>query len=241
MLGRLWHILPGNHFNMKFDQATNIWREIEVGLVKQEWGKDFIGKKVLDLGCGEGEIAKEVFGGKCNKGQSFVTGLDNDEGMVRKARKSGVYKEVVLADAGEMPFADGEFEVVFSNSVLEHISKLERVLREVSRVLKPGGLLVATMPSDQLISYIGWGKLYGFLFNKKYNHYHLYSREKWVSLLKKFGLKLVDSYYYLDTKTIGEWHKCLWLNKLGISFKVEKRKFMRLKSGAALAIKVRKL
>ena len=38
---------------MKFDQATSIWREVEVGLLKKEWGKVFRGKKVLDLGCGD--------------------------------------------------------------------------------------------------------------------------------------------------------------------------------------------
>jgi len=232
-------------FLMKFDQATKIWREIEVGLLKQEFlnkGVSFV--KVLDLGCGEGEIAKEVFGGNCNKGQSFVTGLDNDKEMVRKARESGVYNKVILGDAGKMDLKDGEVDLVFSNSVLEHISHLEKVLKEVSRVLKPGGLLIATMPSHKLGEYIGWGRLYSFLFNKKYDHYHLYSKEKWGKLLKEAGLELVDSYYYLDKATIRAWHKCLWIDRLGfnkgVSF-VKEKEYKRLGEGAGIAIKAKKV
>ncbi|MEA3355345.1 MAG: class I SAM-dependent methyltransferase, partial [Patescibacteria group bacterium] len=99
---------------MKFDQATNIWRDVEVGLLKREWGKDFKNKKVLDLGCGEGEIANQVFEKK------IEWGLDNDAKMAEKARKSGVYKKVILGDAKEIPLKNDEVDLVFSNSVLEH-------------------------------------------------------------------------------------------------------------------------
>jgi len=215
---------------MKFDQATSIWREVEVGLLKKEWGKVFRGKKVLDLGCGEGEIGREVMG-------EAEWGLDNDPGMVRKAKKSGAYKKVLLAGAEKIPLKSGEVDMVFSNSVLEHIFHLRRVLNEVSRVLKPGGMLVTTMPSHKLVEYIGLGKVYGWLFNKKYDHYHLYSASKWGELLKQAGLELVDSYYYLDQETVRQWHKCLWLNKLGIRGKVVSRKIKRLEVGAGIAIK----
>ena len=53
---------------MNFDQATNLWREIEIALLTQKWQKYWQGK-ILDLGCGEGELAKELF---FNKGESFV-------------------------------------------------------------------------------------------------------------------------------------------------------------------------
>lgn len=225
---------------MKFDQATKIWRSEEVNLLKREWGKDLKGKKVLDLGCGEGEIAKEIFGESFGK-LRINWGLDNDKEMVRKAKKSRVYKRVILGDAGKMPLKDGEVDLVFSNSVLEHIEQIREVLGEVSRVLKRGGVLVATMPSHKLVEYIGWGKLYGKLFNKKYEHYHLYSASKWRKLLRQAELELADHYYYLDKETAKQWHRCLWLNKLGLKGKVKSRGLKRLSQGAGIAIKAKKL
>jgi ubiquinone/menaquinone biosynthesis C-methylase UbiE len=221
---------------MKFDQATSIWRSEEVGLIKQEWGRDFKGKKVLDLGCGEGEVAREAMGFK------LEWGLDNDQEMVRKAKRSGVYKKVILGEAGKIPLKDNQVELVFSNSVLEHICHLTETLKEVSRVLKKGGLLIATMPSDQLVSYLAWGKIYGWLFNKKYQHYHLYSVSQWTELLREVGLELLDSYYYLDQETIKRWHRCLWLNKLGLKHDYSpKQKMKRQTVGAGIAIKARRV
>ena len=204
-------------------------------LLKQEFKKELSqARKVLDLGCGEGEIAKEVFG------RRVEWGLDNDKKMVKKAKKSGRYKQVIWAGAEKMPLKNGEVDLVFSNSVLEHIFHLKQVLKEVSRVLKKDGLLIATMPSDKLVEYIGWGRLYGWWFNQKYSHYHLYSKDKWRKFLQKAGLELVDSYYYLDRPIIRQWHKLLWLNKLGLKGKVKTGKVRRLSQGAGIAIKVRK-
>ncbi len=212
---------------MKFDQPTLLWRGIEVSLLKQNWGKYFKGK-ILDLGCGDGEIARQVF---LNKGETFVKaewGLDNDKEMVRKAKKSGVYKQVIWGEAAKIELKDGIVDLVFSNSVLEHIKDVEKVLPEVERVLRRGGRLIATMPTDKLGEYLGWGSGYAKWFNRKYHHYHLYSKEKWEGLLLRAGMELVDSYYYLDRPIIKQWHELLWLNKLGI-----KGKPIRLRSGSA--------
>lgn len=223
---------------MNFDQATNLWREIEIVLLKQKWQKYFQGK-ILDLGCGEGKIAREVF---CCKGRTFVTwGLDNDKEMIKKAEKSGVYKQVILAGAEKILLKDGEADLVFSNSVLEHIKDIDQVLKEIKRVLKPGGLLLATMPSHKLGEYLGLGKLYAQWFNQKYHHYHLYSLTNWEELLRRAGLKLVDSYYYLDKPTIRRWHWLLWLNQAGIKIKIKPIKAKTLLKGAALAIMAEKI
>ena len=58
--------------------------------------------------------------------------------------------------------------------------------------------------------------------------------------LTKSGLKLVDSYYYLDKATIKEWHKLLWLNKLGLKLKIKPVRPEKLEIGAALAILAKK-
>lgn len=219
---------------MLLADPSKLWRGIEIALLRQNWGRYFKGK-ILDLGCGEGEIAKEVFGRK------ITWGLDNDKNMIRKARNSGVYKKVLDEDARQISLASGEADLVFSNSVIEHIQDINQVLKEVGRVLKPGGYFIATMPSDQLGEYLGWGKLYAQWFNYKYQHYNLFNLEKWLNLLRKNKLVLVDSYYYLDKTTIKEWHKLLWLNKLGLKLKIKSVKPKRLKTGAGIAILAKKI
>lgn len=219
---------------------SELWRGVEIELLKQKWKKYFTGK-ILDLGCGEGEVARQVF---FNKGESFVKlewGLDNDEEMIKKAEKSGVYKQVILAGAEKIPLKNKTADLVFCNSVLEHIKAIDKVLPEIQRILKPGGWLIATMPTDQLGEYLGWGRLYGWWFNYKYHHYHLYSLENWKKLLQKAGLKVVDSYYYLDRPIIKQWHKLLWLNKLGVKIKIKPIKAEILLKGAAVAILARKI
>lgn len=220
---------------MKFDQATQLWRLIEIELLRRKWGKELRGKRILDLGCGEGKIAREVFG------KQLEWGLDNDQEMIAEAKKSGVYKRVLLADAVKIPLKSKTVDLVFSNSVLEHIRDLESVLREIKRVLKPGGLLIATMPSHKLGDYLGLGKLYAQWFNHKYNHYNLLSLTGWKKRLQQHQLQLVEGYYYLDKPMIKQWHKLLWLNKLGLKGRVRVGEARELPVGAGVAMLARKI
>lgn len=218
-----------------FDQATQLWRVIETELLRRKWGEELGGKRILDLGCGEGEIAQEVFG------KQLEWGLDNDQEMIAKAKKSEVYKRVLLADAVKIPLKSKTVDLVFANSVLEHIKDIDRVLSEVRRVLKPAGLLMATMPSHKLGEYLGWGSWYTWWFNHKYHHYHLYSLDKWRKLLSRHGLRLIDGCYYLDKTTIKQWHKLLWLNKLGLRGRVRVGEARELSVGAGVAMLARKI
>lgn len=213
---------------------SKLWRGIEIALLKENWSEYFKGR-ILDLGCGEGEIAKEVFGRK------IEWGLDKDKKIIIKARNSGVYKKVLGEDASKISLASGIVDLVFSNSVIEHIQDINRVLKEVNRVLKPGGYFIATMPSNRLGEYLGWGKIYASWFNKKYQHYNLFNLSEWKKHLANQRLKLLDSYYYLDQATIKQWHKLLWFNKLGLKLKIKSVRPERLKTGAGIAILAKKI
>lgn len=224
---------------MNLPISTQLWRGIEIGMLQKRWGKFFIsGKDVMDLGCGEGEIAKEVFGGK-----QIEWGLDCDREMVEKAKKCGIYKNVLFESAQSISLPNDSVRMVFSNSVLEHIPNVNLVLKEVSRVLKQGGRFITTMPSNRLGEYLGWGKIYTDWFNNKYNHYHLYDLGVWKKMFEQVGIQIEDSYYYLDQKTIKQWHKLLWKQKLGIgNIQMPKEQIVlrECPSGAAIAILGRK-
>lgn len=194
--------------------AIVLWRAIELKTIFQSLRGKRLLSPILDLGCGEGKIAKVLFG----KGVVDI-GLDNESEMVKAARKSKVYKKVVLGDAQDLPFRNNSLSTVFSNSVIEHIQGIEKVLSEVSRILKPGGLFIFTVPSHKFGDFLFFsllfkkikldflGKKYTQMRNKKLNHYHCYSPRQWGTLLKKAGLKMDNWQYYLSKETLSFWDK----------------------------------
>jgi ubiquinone/menaquinone biosynthesis C-methylase UbiE len=106
------------------------------------------GMSLLDCGCGPGSItvglARAVFPGP-------VVGIDIDESDVSKAEElaralgdqNAAFRR---ADVYSLPFADETFDAVFAHGVLEHLVEPVTALREMARVLKPGGLIGARSP-----------------------------------------------------------------------------------------------
>ncbi len=111
------------------------------------------GQRVLDIGCGEG---RHVIG-TCHN-PCLGVGLDIDRRLLREARRRlaasarampGWIKgqgEFVLADACHLPFVDGAFDHVIACEVVEHVPDDDGLLREAVRVLRPGGVLVVSIP-----------------------------------------------------------------------------------------------
>lgn len=112
------------------------------------------GARVLDLGCGEGRHAIAAW----LKTEAHCVGIDLSLRDLRSAAtKAAEFGAVVpasaagslafgCADALGLPFADHCFDVVICSEVLEHIGPYREVLAEVRRVLRPGGVLVASVP-----------------------------------------------------------------------------------------------
>lgn len=100
------------------------------------------GERVLDLGCGPGESA---FGMIDRQPRASVTGLDVSPSMIRFANLRRRLEplrdrmEFIEGDAMALPFRDGTFDAATGHSFLYLVPDAHRVLREVARVLKPGG------------------------------------------------------------------------------------------------------
>jgi SAM-dependent methyltransferase len=98
------------------------------------------GASLLDLGCGDGGWTMKV---AASVGAQRVLGVEFIDEFARAAGRAGV--EVVAGDLGErLPIEDGSVDVVHSNQVIEHLPKTDAFMREIARVLKPGGYAVVS-------------------------------------------------------------------------------------------------
>lgn len=197
-----------------------LWRAIELKTVDQvlEREKVVLVHPILDLGCGEGKIAEALFG----RGQ-IDYGLDNWQEMVESARRSGVYREVVLGNACKLPFKDRMIGTVFSNCVIEHIEGIDRVLSEVSRVLKDRGVFIFTVPSSnfsrnlslhKIFNFFGFqslAKKYSDFRNRKLNHYNCFRLPEWRKRLEINDLKIENYQFYIAPGTLFIWDLCALL------------------------------
>jgi ubiquinone/menaquinone biosynthesis C-methylase UbiE len=100
----------------------------------------FTGKAVLDLGCGYS--GKAVAYSKHHP--QFICGADISVPVIQEAQayvnRLQIPVAFVGADAGDLPFADATFDIVVSDDGFDHFKQPGRVIAEISRVLKPGGL-----------------------------------------------------------------------------------------------------
>ncbi len=127
------------------------------------------GMRLLDAGCGPGTVtaglARAVVPGE-------VIGLDVAPGVLEHARAHAIEEGVdnvtfVVGDVYALDYPDGAFDVVYANQLLQHLTDPVRAIREMRRVLRPGGLLAvrdadyATMcPSPKFPEFEDWSELY---------------------------------------------------------------------------------
>jgi SAM-dependent methyltransferase len=101
--------------------------------------------RVLDIGCGAGQVAKAV---KRERPDLEVLACDVSRSAIAAASERGEGVDFRLATAERLPFADGELDFVWIFDVLEHVEDPRTVLREVARVLKPGGGFHIVLPLE---------------------------------------------------------------------------------------------
>jgi demethylmenaquinone methyltransferase/2-methoxy-6-polyprenyl-1,4-benzoquinol methylase len=107
------------------------WRKLAARAVVQP------GARVLDAACGTGDLA--IADRKA--GATHVTGLDFSERMLERARKKAPELEWVQGDMLALPFEDAVFDSATVGFGVRNVADLELALRELRRVLRPGGRL----------------------------------------------------------------------------------------------------
>jgi len=107
--------------------------------------KDLSGKCVLDVGCGEGSLLKIL-----QANNNTVFGIDVSEIGRDKCREKGIECHVIDISAEKFPYADDRFDVVLCLETLEHIENPHFCAYEIKRVLKEGGIFIASIPSPKI-------------------------------------------------------------------------------------------
>src|SRR5260370_26987529 len=147
--------------------------------------------KVLDVGGGAGSVAKAV---KRERPDLEVVGCDVSRSALAVAGASPDGVNFRAAEAEKLPFADGEFDFVWIFDVLEHVEKPEQVLREIARVLRPGGAFHIVRPLEgqprTLYRLVGCGTRWTAKARHG-GHIQIFSAERFRTLASAGGLPVM--------------------------------------------------
>jgi len=124
-----------------FEHAIDVWIERNAVRTTQPL-------RVLDAGCGDGinmSVLEDIFSKRGLAVQ--IVGCDYSSFRLSRARNGDRYP-VVEADLRQTPFASGSFDVVLCSHVLEHIQEDVVAMRELARIVAPGGLVIVAVPNE---------------------------------------------------------------------------------------------
>jgi len=142
--------------------------------------KNFPGNlKALDVGCGLGDVLAELPDSYTLSGVDYAKS-NVSYAMTRLKGKAEIFNSSIY----ELPFDSDSIDIGLCLEVLEHIENDEKAVREISRVIKPGGILIAAVP------YTYYWKSY----KKLLGHFRHYTRTSFTELLLNNGFTKVDKY-----------------------------------------------
>lgn len=171
--------------------ACRFWASAEWTATREVLGGAFPAE-VLDLGAGRG-IASYAFAREGCR----VTALEPDESnivgrgaIVELCEQSGLDIRTVCSHGEQLPISDRSFDIVYARAVLHHARDLPQLCREVSRVLRPGGIFLAvrehviTRPADLPVF------LDAHPLHRLYGGEHAYCRSEYERAITAAGLRL---------------------------------------------------
>ena len=155
--GKLKQIHPSSYKILKFgrknintpDYWNNVWQNDKIQRNYAELFKIItdripVNAKVLDVGCGIGRLSR-IIKKDCH---AEVVGLDFSSWACDQLSKEGF--ETIVSSLPEIPVEDNTFDVALATEVLEHLDKPELTIGQMVRVVKPGGIIMCSVPNNAL-------------------------------------------------------------------------------------------
>lgn len=158
-----------------FDIEKNHWlMKVRRAIVRNElmrfFGRKTKERKVLDFGCGSGIFVEELANVRY---QSY--GVDISEEAIKFGKLQG-RKNLEVLDSHKVKFSDNYFDAIVTLDVLEHLENEEWALKEMERMLKPGGVIVIMVPAFMFL----WG-----VQDEVSHHYRRYTRPHLVKKIQE--------------------------------------------------------
>ena len=184
---------------------------------------------MLDVGCGEG---RHIFGIMQEHPEMKCIGLDMDNDSLHKAEEgyeyfksiSNVGAEFLKGSAYSLPFLDNSLDLIVCSEVLEHLHQYNDAVKEIHRVLKPGGKFYASVPAS-------WPEKICWVLSKDYQnqpggHLRIFNQSGLVSEIEESGFKFLSSDRFHSIHAPYWWLRCFFWNTQDSNFVVNGYKKM---------------
>lgn len=195
-------ILKGMYHTLTSEAYPSVpeafWRTVEIAIyLDLPLIPDVKRATILDLGCGNGwffnQLKKHWDLGKAE------VGVDISKKVLKKAKATKAYRNLIVADARALPLKTGKINIVLSNCTLEHIPNLNEALREICRVTARGGHTLFTVPSEFFNkSLLLPFQKYVEMRNLILSHINIFDFDSWKESLREKGFSLAYSELYLS-------------------------------------------
>jgi ubiquinone/menaquinone biosynthesis C-methylase UbiE len=184
---------------------------------------------MLDVGCGEG---RHIFGIMQEHPEIKCIGLDMDNDSLHKAEEGYEYfksisnagAEFIKGSAYSLPFLDNSLDLIVCSEVLEHLHQYNDAVKEIHRVLKPGGKFYASVPAS-------WPEKICWALSKDYQnqpggHLRIFNQSGLVSEIEESGFKFLSSDRFHSIHAPYWWLRCFFWNTQDSNFFVNGYKKM---------------